>query len=142
MSRHRHLALGNFALRYQVAVYKRMVGRRRLRTADRLVWVGLTTVWAESRQSLEFIIPNTVLRWQRRRFRKHWAKLSGRRTVGRPPVTAEIIALLRVSPPTPGPISHSAKMRRKRGRSSRRSGKVMPIRESGRLHHRYVRRAA
>jgi putative transposase len=37
----------------------------------------------------------TVLRCQRRRFRKHWAKLSARRTVGRPPVNAEIIALVR-----------------------------------------------
>ena len=41
------------------------------------------------------VTPDTVLRWQRRRFREHWAKLSGRPTVGRPPVNAEIIALVR-----------------------------------------------
>jgi hypothetical protein len=38
--------------------------------------------------------PNTVLRWQRRRFREHWARLSGRPTGGRPPVNTEIRALI------------------------------------------------
>jgi putative transposase len=40
------------------------------------------------------VSPDTVLRWQRRRFRDHWTKLSGRRAVGRPPVHAEIRALV------------------------------------------------
>src|SRR5256885_8822615 len=35
-----------------------------------------------------------VLRWQRRRFRDYWTTLSGRPTVGRPPVHAEIKALV------------------------------------------------
>jgi hypothetical protein len=38
--------------------------------------------------------PDTVLRWQRRRFRKHWTQLSGGSTGGRPPVDAEIRALV------------------------------------------------
>jgi hypothetical protein len=67
----RQLALENLALRHQVAVYKRTVGRPRPRTADRLFWVGLTRVWAGWRQSLVFVTPDTVVRWQRRRFRKH-----------------------------------------------------------------------
>jgi putative transposase len=41
------------------------------------------------------VTPDTVLRWQRRRFREHWATLCGRPTVGRPPINAEIIALVR-----------------------------------------------
>jgi putative transposase len=92
---HRQLALENLALRHQVAVYKRTVARPRLRTSDRLFWVGLTKVWTGWRQSLVFVTPETVLRWQRRRFREHWAKLSGRPTLGRPPVNTEIIALVR-----------------------------------------------
>jgi putative transposase len=76
-------------------VYERTVGRPRLRTADRLFCVGLTKVWAGWRQSLVFATPDTVVHWQRRRFRKHWAKLSGRRLVGRPSVNVEIIALVR-----------------------------------------------
>jgi len=40
------------------------------------------------------VTPNTVLRWQRRRFREYWTKLSARPTRGRPPVSAEIKALV------------------------------------------------
>ena len=40
------------------------------------------------------VTPDTVLRWQRRRFREHWTKLSGRPTGGRPPVNPELRALV------------------------------------------------
>ena len=40
------------------------------------------------------VTPDTVLRWQRRRFREHWTKLSGRPTRGRPPINPEITALV------------------------------------------------
>jgi putative transposase len=40
------------------------------------------------------VTPNTVLRWQRRRFREYWTKLSARPTGGRPPVNAEIKVLV------------------------------------------------
>ena len=91
---HRQLALENLALRQQLAVYKRTVTRPKLRTTDRLFWVALTRVWAGWRQPLVIVTPDTVLRWQRRRFREYWAQLSGRPTVGRPPVHAEIKALI------------------------------------------------
>ena len=92
---HRHLALENLALRHQLVVYKRTVARPRLRTADRFLWLWLARVWAGWRSPLVMVAPDTVLRWQRRRFREHWARLSGRPTVGRPPVNAEIRALVR-----------------------------------------------
>ena len=62
---------------------------------DRLLWVGLARVWAGWRQALVIVSPDTVLRWQRRRFREHWTRLSGRPRVGRPPINAEIKALVR-----------------------------------------------
>jgi putative transposase len=40
------------------------------------------------------VTPATVLRWQRRRFREYWTKLSGRSTGGRPTINAEIKALI------------------------------------------------
>jgi putative transposase len=40
------------------------------------------------------VTPDTVLRWQRRRFRAYWTQLSGRTTGGRPPISAEIRALI------------------------------------------------
>lgn len=92
---HRQIALENLALRQQLAVYKRTAPRPRLRTTDRLLWVGLArVVWAAWRQALVIVSPDTVLRWQRRRFREHWTRLSGRPTGGRPPVNAEIKTLV------------------------------------------------
>ena len=63
--------------------------------SDRLLWVWLARIWARWRPPLVIVTPDTVLRWQRRRFRDHWTKLSSRPTVGRPPVNAEIRALVR-----------------------------------------------
>src|SRR5713226_9517524 len=91
---HRHVALENLALRHQLAVYKKTVTRPKLRRSDRLFWVALSRVWAGWRQALVIVSPNTVLRWQRRRFCDNWTKLSARPIAGRPPVNAEIKALV------------------------------------------------
>jgi putative transposase len=62
-----------------------------------LPWEGacLSGVWAEWRQALIIVTPDTVLRWHRRRFRDYWTKLSRRPQVGRPSINPEIIALVR-----------------------------------------------
>jgi putative transposase len=92
---HHQLALENLALRHQLAVYKRTVTRPKLRRTDRLVWVWLARVWDAWRQPLLIVTPDTVLRWQRRRFRAHWTTRSGRPTGGRPPINADLKALVR-----------------------------------------------
>lgn len=91
---HHQLALENLGLRHQLAVYKRTAPQPKLRTTDRLFWVALARVWAGWKQPLIIVTPDTVLRSQRRRFRDHWTKLSGRPTGGRPPVNAELKALV------------------------------------------------
>jgi hypothetical protein len=72
----------------------RTATRPKLRRSDRLFWVGLARVWAGWRQALVFVTPDTILRWQRRRFREHWTTLSERPPGGRPPINAEITALV------------------------------------------------
>src|SRR5262245_48082226 len=67
----RQLALENLALRHQLAVYKRTVTRPRLRRTDRLLWIGRARVWAGGKHSLVMVSPDTVLCWQRRRFRDY-----------------------------------------------------------------------
>ena len=91
---HRQLALENLALRQQLAVYRRTVARPRLRRQDGLFWVGLAKVCTAWRSHLLIVTPDTVLRWQRRRFREHWTHLSAQPTGGRPPVNAELRALI------------------------------------------------
>ena len=91
---HRQVALENLALRQQLVVYKRTATRPRIRETDRLFWVWLTRIWTGWKQPLVIVTPDTVLRWQRRRFREHWTRLSAPPTGGRPPVNAEIKALV------------------------------------------------
>ena len=59
----RQLALENLALRQQLAVYKRMARRPKLRRSDRLFWVWLARVWVGWRQSLVIVTcPSPKLR--------------------------------------------------------------------------------
>jgi putative transposase len=63
------VTLENVALRHQLAVLQRSVGRPRLRRWDRLVWVGLSQLWAGWRSSLVIVQPATVLAWHPVRIR-------------------------------------------------------------------------
>ena len=88
------MALENVALRQQLAVYKRAANRPQLRRTDRLFWVVLSRLWTGWRKTLVIVAPDKVVRWQRRRFREHWTKLSRPHPVGRRPVSVQIAALV------------------------------------------------
>jgi hypothetical protein len=134
---HRQLALENLALRQQLAVYKRTARRPPLRRVDRLFWVGLARLWAGWRRSLVIITPDTVLRWQRRRFREYWTKLSGRPTGGRPSVNAEIKVLVtRMAAANPlwgAPRIHGELLKLGLDVSERTVSRLMPKRRPGLL---------
>jgi hypothetical protein len=84
------------ALRHQLLVLQRSShGRRlRLRTADRVFWVWLSRLWQGWRLSLRIIKPETVIAWNRKRFRLYWAWKSRARN-GRPCASREIRELIR-----------------------------------------------
>jgi transposase InsO family protein len=89
------VSLENVALRHQLAVLQRSVGRPRLRTWDRLVWVGLSQLWAGWRASLLIVRPATVLGWHRQGFQLYWRWRSRHRSAGRPPLDLELRTLIR-----------------------------------------------
>jgi len=76
------LQLEVLALRHQLAVYQRCPTRPRSKVADRLLWAWLSRTWAGWGDSLVFVQPSTVIAWQRRRFRDHWARFSRARPGG------------------------------------------------------------
>src|SRR5215475_15994119 len=80
------LCLENVALRHQLAIYKQTIGRPRLHTTDRLFWAWLSRLWSAWQDALAFVQPQTVIAWQRQRFRDHWRQLSHPGTPGRPAV--------------------------------------------------------
>jgi hypothetical protein len=89
------VALENVALRHQLAVLQRSVGRPRLRRRDRLFWVGLSQLWAGWRASLLIVQPATVLAWHREGFQLYWRWKSRRCSAGRPPLDLERRTLIR-----------------------------------------------
>src|SRR5216683_2737178 len=96
MSGHGGIAMENAALRLQLAAFRRKPKRPVLTSFDRLFWVGLSLIWNRWRAALVYVQSDTVVRWQRERFRKFWARLSrvnrGRR--GRPATAVEIRRLI------------------------------------------------
>jgi putative transposase len=96
MSGHGGIAIENAALRLQLAAFQRKRKRPVLTSFDRLFWVGLSLIWNRWRAALVYVRPDTVVRWQRERFRKFWARLStvNRRRRGRPATAGEIRRLI------------------------------------------------
>jgi hypothetical protein len=76
MSGHAAIAAENAALRLQLAAFQRRRQRPVLITFDRLFWAELSLFWNGWRAALRYVQPDTVVRWQRERFRKFWARLS------------------------------------------------------------------
>jgi len=91
-SGHQAVALENAALRMQIAAFQRKRKRPLLTTWDRVFWITLRSVWSDWRHPLIYVQADTVVRWQRERFRRFWARLSQpqRRRRGRPPTAAEL----------------------------------------------------
>lgn len=86
----------NLALCHQLCVLSRSVKRPKIRPSDRILWSALARLWSDWKDALIFVKPDTVIRWQRKRFKAHWARLSSRRGPGRPPIPEEVQELIRM----------------------------------------------
>jgi len=91
----RALQLEILALRHQLAICQRTVKRPSIRPEDRILWSWLSRRRASWREVLVFVQPETVVAWQRKRFRDHWARVSRAGQPGRPLISEEIRELIR-----------------------------------------------
>jgi len=90
------LQLENLALRHQIGVLQRSVGKRlKLRSGDRLFWVYLSRIWRDWRSTLAIVKPETVVAWHRRAFRLFWTWKVRRGQPGRPAIAREVRDLIR-----------------------------------------------
>ena len=88
------LVAENLALRQQLNVLRRKVGRPRLRKRDRIFWLWLARSWSGWRETLIVVKPETVVRWHRQGFKYYWAWKS-RHKGGRPAVDPAVRNLIR-----------------------------------------------
>jgi len=90
-----NLVLENLVLRQQLSAYYTKKKKPRLANIDRLFWVALKQVWTKWRNHLVIVKPETVIDWQRKRFRKHWTKISSQNErPGRKRIKSEIRDLI------------------------------------------------
>ncbi len=90
------LQLEILALRQQLAVLQHATPRRpRLRPADRLFWVCLSSLWSGWRRNLVIVKADTVVGWSRTGFRLFWTWKSRRGRTGRPAVSKDVRDLIR-----------------------------------------------
>jgi putative transposase len=89
----RDLILEVAALTQQIHVYQRQIKCPKLARGDRVFWIGLRRQWKGWRSALFVVTPETVLRWHREGFRRHWRGLS-KRGPGRPPIARRHIRFI------------------------------------------------
>jgi hypothetical protein len=76
LSGHQAVAIENAALRMQIAAFQRKRKRPLLTTLDRVFWITLRRLWCDWRHPMLYVQADTVVRWQRERFCRFWARLS------------------------------------------------------------------
>jgi hypothetical protein len=89
------LVIENIALRQQITALKQERPRPTLDYADRGFWVALRSSWSGWANRLVIVKPETVVRWHRERFRRHWRTNSQRKRPGRPRIEPEVRSLIR-----------------------------------------------
>ncbi len=78
-------------LRHEVAVLRRTQPKPRWDWADRAVLAALVRLLPTTLRAHRLITPGTILRWHRRLITRKWTHPQ---RMGRPPVSAEIAALI------------------------------------------------
>jgi putative transposase len=89
------LLLENMLLRQQLIVLKRQAKRPALTWRDRTLFVLLASRLRTWKQALVIVQPETVLRWHRDLFRSVWRRKSRPRRRGKPPLTGDIVSLIK-----------------------------------------------
>jgi putative transposase len=87
-----HKELEIVVLRHELAIARRQLGRPRPSPADRALLAVLSRALPRGRWAAFSVSPETLLRWHRRLVARRWTY--GNRRPGRPPLDAELEALI------------------------------------------------
>ena len=85
----------NLALRQQLSNYRTKKTKPKITNLDRSFWIVLKQSFIKWSDYLIIVRPETVIDWQKRRFKKHWTKISTQnKKPGRKRVNKEIRDLI------------------------------------------------
>jgi hypothetical protein len=88
-----NLITENVALRRQLTAYKAKNIKPRLSDMDRSFWIALKQGRSNWAEALIIVKPETVIDWQRRRFKKYWWRKSSRNKQPAPRICSELLML-------------------------------------------------
>ena len=123
------LAAENLALRQQLAVLSRRSQRPRLNDIDSAFWAAMRDQFENWAGALIIVKPDTVVRWHRDAFRRHWAKKSAH-PPGRPGISKDlrdlILKMATANPTWGSPRVHGELLKLGIEVSERTVARVMP----------------
>ena len=90
------LQLEILALRHQIGILQRSVKRPKPTSADRCLWVWLSSLWDDWQSRLAIFQAATVIRWHRKGFGLFWRWKIRHGECGRPAVPKEVRELIRM----------------------------------------------
>ena len=93
-----NLILENIELRQQLAIYNHKKDKTKIITdLTRLFLVALKESWGKWKYALLVVKPETVIHWQKRRFKKYWTQKTNihRKPPGRPKISLELRLLIK-----------------------------------------------
>lgn len=92
----KEVAFENLILRQQLGMYLVKKQKPDISDIDRSMLVAIMRVFSKWRNSLIAVKPETLISWQRKRFRTYWRKISKRNCQGRRRISREIIDLIKL----------------------------------------------
>ena len=85
----------NLTLRQQLTTFQRSKTKPKIKNIDRFFWIALKHSRNKWTSCLIIVKPETIIDWQKRRFKKHWTQISTKnKKPGRRRITKEIRNLI------------------------------------------------
>lgn len=89
------LVLVILLLRHQISILQRNAKRPRLKRSDRVIFVLISRILKNWKQTISIVKPDTVLRWHRKGFKLFWRWKSVSGKSGRKPIDPDTRKLIR-----------------------------------------------
>ena len=90
-----YIIMENLSLRQQLSMYKAKNIKPKINDIDRSFWIAIKQSWKNWINVLIVVKPETVINWQKNRFKNYWHKISSQyKRKGRPRIKKEIKNLI------------------------------------------------